>query len=395
LLLFATLCVGNNCEGLDNCIECGNGKEGNTVKCVLSNNGKTLTISGSGNMENYIYDKNCRWGNYLKNIIVESSVTSIGDFAFCNCESVESVSFEKNSKINYIGESAFYDNKHLKTITLENISYLTELSDDLFQFCEQLTSISIPTAIRIIGEGVFQGTGLASVFIPEYVESIGSTALENVLNLQEINVDKDNANYSSDDGVLYDKNKTILYRYPQRKECSIFSVPDSVTVLGKYSFKSTSIMETIELPESLVSIEEEAFSFTVINYLNIPAAVNSTGSNAFGDTWLECLSYSGKEEPLFLGIPPLKPTSRLSKVHVPEDYEGDTFLSVPVEKDGKKCSGSNPVLEPALAFSIFMSVLCVIVVVVGLIICGVIAIFVVRMKKKQKKNDYQKIEDQA
>jgi hypothetical protein len=77
--------------------------------------------------------------------------------------------------------------------------------------------------------------------------------------LTSINVDNANPNYSSDGGVLYNKNKTTLIQYPGGKQ-GAFSIPTSVTNIGSYAFIACSSLTSITIPTSVASIGLDAFS---------------------------------------------------------------------------------------------------------------------------------------
>jgi len=118
----------------------------------------TLTISGSGDMDDYVYipstSTSAPWRfyrNYINAVIIDSGVTTIGDMAFGLCENLTSVIIG-NSVIS-IGVSAFGACYRLTSVIIPN-SVLV-IKDDAFYNCESLTSITIPNSVIYMGYTVF------------------------------------------------------------------------------------------------------------------------------------------------------------------------------------------------------------------------------------------------
>ncbi|MGN1107211.1 MAG: leucine-rich repeat domain-containing protein, partial [Huintestinicola sp.] len=103
----------------------------------------TLTISGTGEMDKWIIEILVPWReacSYIKNVVIENGVTSIGDSAFCDCSNLTSITIPDSVKS--IGDRAFYN-------------------------CTSLTSITIPDSVTSIGEHAFYDcTSLKSIFLP-------------------------------------------------------------------------------------------------------------------------------------------------------------------------------------------------------------------------------------
>jgi len=97
-------------------------------------------------------------------------------------------------------------------------------------------------------------TSLTSVTIPNSVTSIGNYVFASCVSLKEINVSENNSNYSSDNGVLYNKDKTTLILYPESKTDSSFTIPNSVTSIVGRAFSGCTGLTTITIPNSVTSI---------------------------------------------------------------------------------------------------------------------------------------------
>jgi len=139
------------------------------------------------------------------------------------------------------------------------------------------------STITSIGSSAFAGcTSLTSITIPDSVTSIGEWAFEYCTNLTAINVDSNNINYSSDQGVLYNKNKTILINYPTKKIGIFFTIPDSVTNIMGYAFRGCAGLTSITIPNSVTTIMVGAFiGCTGLTSVTIGNGVTSIGDSAF------------------------------------------------------------------------------------------------------------------
>ncbi|MDR0833384.1 MAG: leucine-rich repeat domain-containing protein [Candidatus Symbiothrix sp.] len=181
---------------------------------------------------------------------------------------------------NSFGEFAFYNCTRLTSVILPNSLILIETA--AFQGCTGLTSVIIPDSVTSIGSSAFQGcTGLTSVIIPNSVTSIGSSAFQSCTKLTAIKIPKnitsieatafrgctglkefivlgENANYSTIDGVLFNKDRTTLIAYPNAK-ATTYTIPNSVTSIGAAAFQRCTGLISIIIPVSVTSIG--AFSF--------------------------------------------------------------------------------------------------------------------------------------
>ena len=207
------------------------------VKAWLSEDG-TLTIYGTGNMKDWNAGNNSKWHNLtyisnIKKIIIEEGITKIGDWAFFYCESVTEIRIPES--INSIGNRAF-----------EN--------------CNSLTQITIPNNVTSIGNSIFNGCkSLEKIKIQKGVTGINDKTFIGCSNLTEIEVDINNENYYSENGILFNRDKSNIICYPAKKEAAQHTIPIGVTRINDYAFTNCSNLTEVEIPNGLKSIGGYAF----------------------------------------------------------------------------------------------------------------------------------------
>jgi len=156
------------------------------------------------------------------------------------------------------------------------------IGSSAFQNCTSLTNITIPNSVTSIGRVAFRGcTSLTSVTIGNSVTSIGEEAFRDCTSLKEFIVSEGNTQFSSIDGVLFNKDKTILIFYPNAKSTS-YTIPNSVTSIGEGAFSYCTSLTSVTIGNSVTSIGEEAFSYcTSLTSVTIGNSVTSIGEEAF------------------------------------------------------------------------------------------------------------------
>ena len=238
----------------------------------------------------------------LSSVTIGNSVTSIGEYTFYGCTSLSSVTIGESVKsINYnafegctslssvtigdsvtsIGYSAFYGCTSLSSVTIPDS--VTSIGNIAFAGCSSLTSVTIPNSVTSIGKSAFDRcTALSSVTIGNSVTSIGDGAFYGCTSLTTITVDSNNANYSSIDGVLFNKDATAIITYPTGKQSAAYTIPDSVTSIGNSAFADCTSLSSVTIPDYVTSIGNSAFeNCSSLFSVTIPDSVTSIGNYAF------------------------------------------------------------------------------------------------------------------
>lgn len=216
------------------------------------------------------------WFTALKSIVINDGIAVIEEGAFARCSVLENVTFGQGLKT--IGDEAFVDCSNLTDIDFPEA--LTSIGAYAFSGCG-ISEVIIPDSVTTVGKNAFgYCDNLKNVIIGKGVTSISAVAFEGSNAIENINVSNDNSYYTSVDGVLYNKDKTILYKYPAAKTATSFKVPETVTEIAESAFSACSALESIDI-SNVKTIGDGAFkdckNLNSIDILNI----NTLGEKAF------------------------------------------------------------------------------------------------------------------
>ena len=234
------------------CTSCGR-IERNTITALSYSIGLSYDYHNSGWFVNGI-------GSCTdKNIVIPAMYNSVPvkgiDFeAFLNCTDLQSISIPDS--VTSIGNSAFAG-------------------------CSGLTSITIPDSVTSIDSFAFQGcSGLSTIEISDQVTSIGNAAFADCSGLMAITVDKNNPNYRTVDGILYNRDVTSLLCCPAGK--TEITIPQSVTRIFSYSFYGCSKLSDVPFPDGIVSIGNSSFwGCSGLMALSLPDGLRTIGDKSF------------------------------------------------------------------------------------------------------------------
>ena len=282
-------CAFLGCRSLTSINVSNNNKNYSTIDGILFNKDKTEIITYPAKKKETSYDipnsvtsignGTFAYCSSLTNIIIPNSVTSIGSYTFEDCNSLTSITIPDS--VTSIGYSAFESCNSLTNITIPNS--VTSIGHRAFAYCSSLTNITISDSVTSIGKDAFRDcSSLTSITIPEGVTSIGIGTFNNCSSLTSINVSDNNKNYSSIEGVLFNKDKTDIIKYPAKKKETSYDIPNAVTYIGDYAFEDCRNLTSITIPSSVTSISSATFiGCSGLTSITIPNSVTSIGNIAF------------------------------------------------------------------------------------------------------------------
>jgi hypothetical protein len=253
----------------------------------------------------------------LKRVILPEHVTRVGQDAFSGCRSLQDIRLPDD--ISQIGSHAF-DGCDLRQIVLP--AQLTEIADALFSDCGSLSDVTIRGKVTKIGSGAFQACKqLTKLVLPASVISIADGTLAGPENLESITVEEGNTAFTSQDGVLYNQDKSSLLFYPPARQAAEYTMPDRVIRIMPDLFHKTLYLKKIVLSNNIKVLEPQTFlGSTQIEQIQLPDGLTKIGIQAFTDcvsltridlpaslTWIDAEAFSqciSLESVLFWGEAP-------------------------------------------------------------------------------------------
>ena len=310
---------------------------GQNLTWVLTEDG-TMTISGTGDMDDYFYDDLPPWGEHRESIckiVIEPGVANIGEFSFYRCTNLSSVDIP--DALTYIPMAAFCGCTHLSDITIPKS--VTYIGIDAFSQCTSLSEIVIPASVTMIENNPFDGAtslqritvdsankvykdidgvlfhkngdnilvfpggkggsytipegvrgaypsafsrcgNITDITIPASFEEMQGNLFAECSSLNAINVNPGNKYYYSDEGVMF-SHDNMLVAFPAGRSGS-YTVPNGITVIGKSSF-SQSQLTSVVISEGVTDIKDYAFSYcSNLETVTISETVRRIETRAFG-----------------------------------------------------------------------------------------------------------------
>ncbi len=295
-----------------------NGKITASVKKVVIGKG----VTAIGNWAFYLFD--------IEEIVLPDSVTQIGNSTFYGCEKLTKITLPDSLK--HIGDYAFYSSG-LKSITIgKNVSYIghgiVESDGSAKPLCTAINVNSKNKSYKSIDGVLFNKAGTTliaypkgktatSYEVPESVTKIEctfyDTCLKNITIGKDvtsafggndffgeactaINVNSENKNYCSVDGVLFNKAGTTLIAYPKGRTTASYEVPEGVTKICEGAFIDYKGLKTITLPSTLKTVEGGAFDISYGDIADNYGTLKTVYYNGTKNEW-DKISITGEWNP--------------------------------------------------------------------------------------------------
>lgn len=237
----------------------------------------------------------------LRKLVIENHpeqrVIEIGERAFENCVSLESIQLPNDLKeifggcfnsckalkkltippeVTSIGENAFAECVSL--LDVEIPPSVTKIDDLAFAGCSRLKNIKLNEGLLKLGKNTFKDCcSLEEVKIPASITKMSTSPFRGCSSLKRIIVEKSKY-FKHEDGVLFNKSKSLLICYPANKvdpeSGSTYKVPDSVTEIGEWAFSDCEGLKKVIIPDSVTDIGEGAFfKCRNLEHIDIPDSV--------------------------------------------------------------------------------------------------------------------------
>lgn len=223
-----------------------------------------------------------------------------------------------------VQDFAFSNDTNLTSVV--TVDGLKSIGNYVFGYCSSLTNIAIASTVTNIGRGAFyRCENLNIIVIPSGVINVGPAAFAGCFSLLAITVDASNTVYRTVNGVMFNKNLTVLTEYPNGLP-GPYTIPFGVTAVGMQAFYLCTNLSEIIFPESLTNIDYAAFfQCSSLTNLALPGSLKTLGNYAFE----LCGGLPGivlQEGLLSIGAGAFSQCSALRSVTIPK-----TVLSIGIE----------------------------------------------------------------
>lgn len=225
----------------------------------------------------------------ITSLTLPSGTVSIGDSAFYDCKKLVTVNIPNSIK--EIAEYAFKGCTLLNSVNFAEGTHLKMLDSSIFAGCTSLIEFKLPKSDT--ASSLFGSSSAVKKFTLAKDALLSDGVLVGLTSCEEFVVEEGNTSFVAEGGVLYNKNKSTLIRYPQSKADTSFAVPEGVTQIGDSSTQSAffgaSNLTSVSIPASVRTIGAAAFyncnALTNIDFLAAKDGNNfdlSIGEDAFG-----------------------------------------------------------------------------------------------------------------
>ena len=183
-------------------------------------------------------------------------------------------------QVSYIGSDSFRGNKYLNSITIPDS--VKVIQPRAFAECSNLSTLKFGKNVEKIYDYVFYQTNITGITLPEKLNYISGIAFLGNCVIKNINVDSNNANFSSNNGIVFSKDKKKIVLYPQGKTEKAYTIPSTVEEICDSAFSYAQV-ESITIPSSVKKFGNYVFSSTNITSIIIPSTVTEMGYGPVAD----------------------------------------------------------------------------------------------------------------
>ncbi len=195
----------------------------------------------------------------IASVGLPEGLETIGDHAFDRCSDLEWIALPQS--LRSIGDFAFYLDANLTGISFAENGSLTAIGSYAFTGCSSFTNLSFPSPLAELGVGALAGcTGLTGVSLPETLINLYEGVFDGCESLSSVTVDENNPVCCDLNGVLFNKDHSVLLYYPMAYPQSSYAVPDGVTMLYNNPFAMREGLKTLSLPDTLTTVSPADFS---------------------------------------------------------------------------------------------------------------------------------------
>lgn len=280
-----------------------NKKENVVVNGVTFNYDKTRLIKYPSKRKSNFYVipdgvetiANCAFENSLNltTLSIPKSITDIEVAAFHGCHNLKSILLPRFSDFSFESGRLYKTTRVNETNERKDITDMVFYPDIDYRIPEDRVSmpdfeIFTPNG-GITWEGdsfdkvEFHGT-VRSIFLHKNVTEVSGSKFNAFDKLQKFTVDDENPLFKSINGVLFSKDGTVLYKYPNGLNAAVYQVPDGVKIIGHSAFSNNEEIKEIILPDSLNTLKSHAFmGCTDLRRIVLPSNLKTIGNCAFED----------------------------------------------------------------------------------------------------------------
>lgn len=245
----------------------------------------------------------------LKSIVFADSIEDVSSSAFRGCVNISSITFAKGKYFDLDSLPKEFFPWGQNAFTLDGVRYapykafdrkgaallaVVDLPKDADTVFPDITTLIIPAKVEHYGfiykvseckSSFRQFPSLKRLELPSTVIKVDISEIEN---LQEMVVDKGNTEFSTEDGVLFNKQKTVLLSFPRRRDVKEYLIPDGVQQIAEKAFYDQPFIEEIVFPDSTTAIEKRAFAnCRSLREVHLGKNIKKIGIESFAYTAIE------------------------------------------------------------------------------------------------------------